>query len=51
VLSPNATPKKMDINGKVIPSGISHKGTRDFRKKWGGFINKGCKVKFTIKTL
>jgi hypothetical protein len=36
----NLTPKKLDINinGKVIPSWIGHKGAQDFRKKWGGFI-------------
>jgi hypothetical protein len=28
-----------------------HKGIQDYRKKWGGFIKRGCKVKFTIKTL
>jgi hypothetical protein len=27
----------LDINGKVIPLGTSHKGTQDSRKKWGGF--------------
>ncbi len=34
----NAIPKKMDINRKIIPSKIGHRGTRDSRKKWGGFI-------------
>jgi len=49
----NVTPKKLDINinGKVIPLGIGHKGTQDSRKKWDGFIKRGCKTKFTIKTL
>jgi hypothetical protein len=47
----NVAPKKLDIDGKIIPSGTSHKGTQDSRKKWGGFIKRGCKVKFTIKTL
>jgi hypothetical protein len=36
----NVAPKQLDINGKVIPSGIDHKGTQDSRKKWGGFIKK-----------
>jgi hypothetical protein len=47
----NAVPKQLDINGKVIPLGIGHKGTRDFRKKWGGFIKKGCTAESIIKTL
>jgi hypothetical protein len=47
----NATPKKLDINGKVIPLGTGHKGTQDFRKKWGDSIKKGCRIEFTIKTL
>jgi hypothetical protein len=47
----NVAPKTLDINGKVIPSGIGHKGTQDSRKKWGGFIKRGCKAEFTIKTL
>ncbi len=46
----NATPKQLDINGKVIPLGIGHMGTRDFKKKWGGFIKKGCRTESTIKT-
>jgi len=36
----NAILKKLDINGKVIPSGTSHKGTQNSRKKWGGFIKR-----------
>jgi hypothetical protein len=51
VLSPNVAPKKLEINGKVFPSKIGHKGTRNFRKKWGGFIKRRCRVEFTIKTL
>jgi hypothetical protein len=47
----NAAPKNLDINGKVIPFGTSHKGTQDFKKKWGGFIKKECRVDITIKTL
>ncbi len=47
----NATPKKLDINGKVIQSGTGHKGTQDSKKKWDGFIKRRCKVEFTIKTL
>jgi hypothetical protein len=48
----NPTPKKLDINGKVIPSRTCHKGTQDSKKKWGGFIKtKGCRVEFTINTL
>ncbi len=47
----NAAPKKLDINGKVIPSGIGHNGTQDSMKKWGGSIKRWCRVKFTIKTL
>jgi hypothetical protein len=38
----NATLKKLDTNGKVIPSGTVHKGTQDSRKKWGGSIKRGC---------
>jgi hypothetical protein len=34
----NATLKKLDINGKVIPSRMGHKGTQDSKKKWGGSI-------------
>jgi hypothetical protein len=41
----------LDINGKIIPWGISHKGTQDFKKKWDGSIKRGCRVEFTIKTL
>ncbi len=41
----------MDINGKIIPLRIGHKDTQDFKKKWDGSIKRGCKVKFTIKTL
>jgi hypothetical protein len=37
----NATPKKLNINGKVIPSGTRHKGTQDSKKKWGGSIKRG----------
>ncbi len=37
-------------NGKIIPLGTSHKGIRDFKKKWGGYIKKGCNTKFTNKT-
>jgi hypothetical protein len=29
----NATPKELDINGKVIPLRIGHKGTQDSKKK------------------
>jgi hypothetical protein len=36
----NATSKKLDINGKVIPFGTCHKGKRDSRKKWGGSIKR-----------
>jgi hypothetical protein len=39
----NVVPKKLNINGKVIPLGIGHKGTRDSKKKWGGFIKRGCR--------
>jgi hypothetical protein len=28
----NVAPKKLDINGKVIPLRIGHKGTRDSKK-------------------
>jgi hypothetical protein len=38
----NATLKKLNINGKVIPSRTSHKGTQNSRKKWGGFIKRRC---------
>jgi hypothetical protein len=41
----------LDINGKVIPSRIGHKGTWNLKKKWGGFIKRICRVEFTIKTL
>jgi hypothetical protein len=41
----------LDINGKVIPSRIGHKGARNSKKKWGGSIKRRCKVEFTIKTL
>jgi len=44
-------PKKLDIDGKIIPSKFGHKGTQDFKKKWDVFIKRGCKVEFTIKTL
>jgi hypothetical protein len=47
----NVVPKKLDINGEVIPLGIGHKGTWNFRKKWVGSIKRGCRAKFTIKTL
>jgi hypothetical protein len=40
----NVTSKKLDINGKVIPSRTGHKGTQDSRKKWGGFIKRGCRA-------
>jgi hypothetical protein len=46
----NPTPKKLDINGKVIPLRTSPKGARDSRKKWGGSIKRRCRAKFTIKT-
>jgi hypothetical protein len=36
----NAVLKKLNINGKVIPSRTCHKGTQDSRKKWGGFIKR-----------
>jgi hypothetical protein len=29
----NATPKKLDINGKVIPLAIGHNGTQDSMNK------------------
>jgi hypothetical protein len=45
----NATPKKLDINRKVIPLGIGHKGTWGSKKKWGGSMKRRCKVEFTIK--
>jgi len=38
----NVTLKTLDISGKVIPSGTCHRGTQDFKKKWGGSIKKGC---------
>jgi hypothetical protein len=39
----NVTLKKLNINGKVIPSRIGHKGTQNFKKKWGGgSIKRGC---------
>jgi hypothetical protein len=38
----NVALKKLDINGKVIPSRTSHRGTQDYRKKWGGSIKRGC---------
>ncbi len=40
----------MDINGKIIPLKIGHKGTQDFKNKWDGFIKKGWRVEFTITT-
>ncbi len=40
----NATPKELDINGKVIPLRIGHKGTQDSKKKWSGSIKKGCRA-------
>jgi hypothetical protein len=43
--------KKLDINRKVIPSIIGHKGTQDSKNKWGGSIKRGYRVEFTIKTL
>jgi hypothetical protein len=48
--NPNVAPKQLDINGKVIPSRVGHKGTQDSRKKWSGYI-KRCKVEFSVKTL
>jgi hypothetical protein len=47
----NATPKQLDINGKVIPLEIGHNGTQDSMKKWGAIIKRGCRIEFTIKTL
>jgi hypothetical protein len=47
----NATPKNLNINGKVIQLGTGHKGTQASKKKWGGFMKRGCRVEFTIKTL
>ncbi len=37
-------PKKLNVNGKVIPSRICHKGTQNFEEKCCGSIKKGCKV-------
>jgi hypothetical protein len=48
----NVFPKTLDISGKVIPLRTCHRGTQDFRKKWGGSIKKKMyRTKFTIKTL
>jgi len=41
----------LNINGKVIPLVTGHNSIQDSRKKWGGFIKRGRKTKFTIKTL
>jgi hypothetical protein len=38
----NAVLRKLNINGKVIPSRIGHNGTQDSRKKWDGFIKRRC---------
>jgi hypothetical protein len=40
----NVSPKKLDINGKVIPSRICHKGTQNSKEKCYGSIKKGCRV-------
>jgi hypothetical protein len=40
----NVCPKKLNINGKVIPSRICHKGTQNSKEKWGVSIKKGCRV-------
>jgi hypothetical protein len=42
----NVVPKKLNINGKVIPSRMGHKGTQNSRKKWGGYIKRGCRIEF-----
>jgi hypothetical protein len=47
----NVVPKKLNINGKVIPLETGHKGAQDSWKKWVGSIKRECRAKFTIKTL
>jgi len=40
----NVCPKKLDVNGKVIPSRMCHKGTQNSKEKCCGSIKKGCRV-------
>jgi len=48
----NAIPKKLDINGEVIPLVTCHKGYTRFQEEMGVVqYKKGRRVEFTIKTL
>jgi hypothetical protein len=50
-LNHNKTPKKLDINGKIVPLVIGHKDRQYSMKKWGASIKKRSITKYTIETL
>jgi hypothetical protein len=45
----NGCPKNLDINGKVIPSWIGHKGTQASKKKWGSSIRRDVELNSPLR--
>jgi hypothetical protein len=43
--------RKLSVKGQIISLQKCNIETQDSGKKWGGFIESGCKAKFIVKTL